>query len=85
MLNLQEEEYEPEAEIEKEDDQEHEEESKFQFSDNISSMIVEKSQVDSKAIPKDQRTTTKFMTKYEKARILGTRALQLRCPLNTDI
>jgi DNA-directed RNA polymerase I, II, and III subunit RPABC2 len=26
----------------------------------------------------DQRITTKFMTKYEKARILGTRALQLR-------
>ena len=26
----------------------------------------------------EQRITTKFMTKYEKARILGTRALQLR-------
>jgi DNA-directed RNA polymerases I, II, and III subunit RPABC2 len=25
-----------------------------------------------------QRITTRFMTKYEKARILGTRALQLR-------
>lgn len=25
------------------------------------------------------RITTKYMTKYERARILGTRALQLRC------
>ncbi|KAI8815114.1 RNA polymerase, subunit omega/K/RPB6 [Cladochytrium replicatum] len=31
----------------------------------------------SKAIPKDQRMTTPYMTKYEKARLLGTRALQL--------
>jgi len=29
------------------------------------------------AIPKDQRTTTPYMTKYERARILGTRALQI--------
>lgn len=26
----------------------------------------------------DQRITTKYMTKYERARILGTRALQIR-------
>ena len=26
-----------------------------------------------------ERTTTKYMTKYERARILGTRALQIRC------
>jgi len=32
----------------------------------------------SKAIPPEQRTTTPYMTKYEKARILGTRALQIR-------
>jgi len=32
-----------------------------------------------KKIPNDQRTTTPYMTKYEKARILGTRALQIRC------
>jgi DNA-directed RNA polymerase I, II, and III subunit RPABC2 len=31
-----------------------------------------------KKIPNDQRNTTPFMTKYEKARILGTRALQIR-------
>jgi DNA-directed RNA polymerase I, II, and III subunit RPABC2 len=36
--------------------------------------------VDSKAIPIGQHTTTKYMTKYEKARILGTRALQIRSP-----
>ena len=27
---------------------------------------------------KDKRVTTRFMTKYERARILGTRALQIR-------
>ena len=29
----------------------------------------------------DKRVTTRFMTKYERARILGTRALQIRCVL----
>ena len=29
------------------------------------------------AIPKDKRTTSPYMTKYEKARLLGTRALQI--------
>ncbi|KAI5949485.1 RPO26 [Candida theae] len=39
------------------------------------------------AIPKDQRTTTPYMTKYERARILGTRALQisLNAPVLVDI
>lgn len=32
----------------------------------------------SKKVPNDQRSTTPYMTKYEKARILGTRALQIR-------
>jgi len=32
---------------------------------------------DSKKIPTKDRSTTPFMTKYEKARILGTRALQI--------
>jgi DNA-directed RNA polymerases I, II, and III subunit RPABC2 len=31
-----------------------------------------------KKIPDDKRTTTPYMTKYERARVLGTRALQLR-------
>jgi DNA-directed RNA polymerase I, II, and III subunit RPABC2 len=34
--------------------------------------------VKNKKIPDDQRTTTPYMTKYERARILGTRALQIR-------
>lgn len=39
------------------------------------------------AIPKDQRLTTPYMTKYERARILGTRALQisLNAPVLVDI
>ncbi|KAL0490962.1 DNA-directed RNA polymerases I, II, and III subunit RPABC2 [Acrasis kona] len=32
---------------------------------------------DSKQVQKNDRKTTKFMTKFEKARILGTRALQI--------
>jgi DNA-directed RNA polymerases I, II, and III subunit RPABC2 len=31
-----------------------------------------------KRVPNDQRTTTPYMTKYERARVLGTRALQIR-------
>lgn len=37
--------------------------------------------VKDKKIPDDQRTTTPYMTKYERARILGTRALQIRLEL----
>jgi DNA-directed RNA polymerases I, II, and III subunit RPABC2 len=29
------------------------------------------------AVPREQRTTTPYMTKYERARVLGTRALQI--------
>jgi DNA-directed RNA polymerase I, II, and III subunit RPABC2 len=32
----------------------------------------------SKKVPNDKRTTTPYMTKYERARVLGTRALQIR-------
>ena len=31
-----------------------------------------------KKIAKEKRTTTPYMTKYERARVLGTRALQIR-------
>ena len=31
-----------------------------------------------KAVAKEDRTTTPYMTKYERARILGARALQIR-------
>lgn len=39
------------------------------------------------AIPKDQRSTTPYMTKYERARILGTRALQIsmNAPVLVDL
>lgn len=40
-----------------------------------------------RAIPKNERITTPFMTKYERARILGTRALQIsmNAPVLVDI
>lgn len=31
-----------------------------------------------KKIPKEKRNTTPYMTKYERARVLGVRALQIR-------
>ncbi|KAK9451843.1 DNA-directed RNA polymerases I [Limtongia smithiae] len=39
------------------------------------------------AIPKEKRTTTPYMTKYERARILGTRALQIsmNAPVLVDL
>ncbi|CZR54331.1 probable subunit common to RNA polymerases I [Phialocephala subalpina] len=40
-----------------------------------------------KKIPNNQRTTTPYMTKYERARILGTRALQIsmNAPVLVDL
>ncbi|CCE63864.1 hypothetical protein TPHA_0G00260 [Tetrapisispora phaffii CBS 4417] len=40
-----------------------------------------------RAIPKEERTTTPYMTKYERARILGTRALQIsmNAPVFVDL
>ncbi|PSS22344.1 hypothetical protein M430DRAFT_118744 [Amorphotheca resinae ATCC 22711] len=40
-----------------------------------------------KRIPNDKRTTTPYMTKYERARILGTRALQIsmNAPVLVDL
>ena len=40
-----------------------------------------------KKIPNDERTTTPYMTKYERARILGTRALQIsmNAPVLVDL
>ncbi|KAI9343313.1 DNA-directed RNA polymerases I, II, and III [Zopfochytrium polystomum] len=39
------------------------------------------------AIPKERRMTTPYMTKYEKARLLGTRALQIsmNAPVMVDL
>ncbi|KAL8783025.1 MAG: hypothetical protein Q9213_004922 [Squamulea squamosa] len=43
--------------------------------------------VKDKKIPKEQRSTTPYMTKYERARVLGTRALQIsmNAPVLVDI
>ncbi|GES60342.1 DNA-directed RNA polymerases I, II, and III subunit RPABC2 [Aspergillus terreus] len=40
-----------------------------------------------KKVPNDQRTTTPYMTKYERARVLGTRALQIsmNAPVLVDL
>jgi DNA-directed RNA polymerase I, II, and III subunit RPABC2 len=40
--------------------------------------------VKDKKIPESERTTTPYMTKYERARILGTRALQIRFAWSTE-
>ncbi|KAI9931614.1 hypothetical protein ASPWEDRAFT_37545 [Aspergillus wentii DTO 134E9] len=44
-------------------------------------------QVREKKVPNDQRTTTPYMTKYERARVLGTRALQIsmNAPVLVDL
>mmetsp|Transcript_24582 Transcript_24582/g.55956 ORF Transcript_24582/g.55956 Transcript_24582/m.55956 type:complete len:146 (+) Transcript_24582:192-629(+) len=38
-------------------------------------------------VPKEERTTTPYMTKYERARVLGTRALQIsmNAPVMVDL
>jgi len=43
--------------------------------------------VKNKRIPNEKRTTTPYMTKYERARVLGTRALQisLNAPVLVDV
>ncbi|KAF2095682.1 RNA polymerase Rpb6 [Rhizodiscina lignyota] len=40
-----------------------------------------------KRVPNDKRTTTPYMTKYERARVLGTRALQIsmNAPVLVDL
>ena len=38
-----------------------------------------------KAVEPSQRVTTRYMTKYERARLLGTRALQLRLVADATI
>eukprot|EP00461_Guttulinopsis_vulgaris_P002888 UN02889 len=43
----------------------------------MTSQILTSRQTGSKQVPKEERKTTSFMTKYERARVLGTRALQL--------
>ena len=51
------------------------------------SNVTKRKTVRDLAIPREKRTTTPFMTKYERARILGTRALQIsmNAPVLVDI
>jgi DNA-directed RNA polymerases I, II, and III subunit RPABC2 len=45
------------------------------------------SRINAKAVKKEDRMTTRYMTKYERARVLGTRALQIsmNAPVMVDI
>lgn len=36
-------------------------------------------------VVEDKRITSRYMTKYERARVLGTRALQIRCELGCNV
>lgn len=49
--------------------------------DDTFAVIDDAAKKGNKAIAKADRTTTPYMTKYERARILGTRALQIRYAL----
>ena len=53
----------------------------------ISSGEVNHSRLNAKPIEKADRVTTRYMTKYERARVLGTRALQIsmNAPVMVDI
>ena len=48
----------------------------------MSSTVISSTQ---NSIPKEERITTKFLTKYEKTRLLGTRALQLSMNAKTTL
>lgn len=54
---------------------------------NQQNQILRKKTQRELAIPKEKRTTTPYMTKYERARILGTRALQIsmNAPVLVDL
>ncbi|XP_021767320.1 DNA-directed RNA polymerases II, IV and V subunit 6A-like [Chenopodium quinoa] len=62
----------PEPEIE-----EGEEEETLQPDDDLNDPLIEGEDREGEAKEKQQRKTSKYMTKYERARILGTRALQI--------
>ena len=69
-------------------DKEFEEEEEEEESEYKDSCILEAGQSSGKAITGEARTTTPFLTKYEKARVIGARALQIskNAPIlvNTD-
>ena len=62
----------PEPEIE-----DGEEEETLPQDDELNDPVVEGEEREADAKEKQQRKTSKYMTKYERARILGTRALQI--------
>ena len=67
--------YDDEAdEIDKEFDEEEEGE---ESEDRESQIIEDDKNGGGKAIPDQNKTTTPFLTKYEKARVIGARALQI--------
>ncbi|VVT52076.1 uncharacterized protein SAPINGB_P003309 [Magnusiomyces paraingens] len=53
----------------------------------VDSGIPRKKSAKELAVPKDERLTTPYMTKYERARVLGTRALQIsmNAPVLVDL
>ncbi|KAL9245330.1 hypothetical protein vseg_018993 [Gypsophila vaccaria] len=63
----------PEPEIEEGE----EEENAPQQDDELNEPLVDGEERDAEGKEKQLRKTTKYMTKYERARILGTRALQI--------
>jgi DNA-directed RNA polymerase I, II, and III subunit RPABC2 len=46
--------------------------------DSLAPGMTEAQKKAARAVEPSKRVTTRYMTKYEKARVLGTRALQLR-------
>jgi DNA-directed RNA polymerase I, II, and III subunit RPABC2 len=83
-------EYSDNADIEEELKEEREEDdysgSDSDDHDDSVSVITDTSKK-SMCVDKDKRTTPFFMTKYEKARVIGTRALQIsrRAPVMIDL
>jgi len=60
------------------DFQEGEEEENVQQDEDANDPLLEGEEKEGDGKEHKQRKTSKFMTKYERARILGTRALQIR-------
>ena len=49
---------------------------KFEMEENIDIIMPEENE-EREQVPAERRITTPYMTKYERARVLGTRALQI--------
>jgi DNA-directed RNA polymerase I, II, and III subunit RPABC2 len=66
---------------------EEEEEIREDDDDNEERSDIITEQVEEKEVPQKDRKTTKYLTKFERARVLGTRALQIsmNAPVMVDI